>query len=96
MGLDIVIYRQPGREILEINERLHKEIFNEFNDLAYLNKISDYYKTDITFNANEIEKFINDLDIVKNNLSEKFAPDLEQLITKLKDSRIIKIHIAGD
>lgn len=100
MGLDIVIYRKDTKnEVLEIKESLHKAIFRRGLDLSetsIINTISDYYKTDVFFQPNDIDLFKKDLQQVEAAIDYGFKNEVNKILEKLNDDKIIKIHIGGD
>lgn len=100
MGLDIVIYRKDAKnEVYEIKEALHKAMFGRSIDLSEMSKlavIKDYYKTDVFFQPDDIAGFINDLNKLAPVINPTFKDEVQKIIDKLSDDRIMKIHIGGD
>lgn len=86
-------------EMFEIDEQLHSAIFyktTNWGSYLYLRKIKDYYSPNIYFNAEEVKNFQTDLESYKIFIDNKYLPKLEQLVNKLNNSYIEKIHISGD
>lgn len=100
MGLDIVLYKKDKKkQIVEIKEKLHKILFSKLNDLSemnQLNRIRDYYKTNVHFRSDEISMLVEDLKRVARQVSNLQKAEILSLIKILSDSTLIKIHITGD
>lgn len=69
MGLDILLYDHEGDLIkrLEISASLHHHIFEEtevWSSYLTLRKIRDYYRTHVTWEQEEIKRFLIDLERV--------------------------------
>lgn len=100
MGLDILIYNKENKraDICELTENIHYWLFNEislneeiFNQLF---KIKNYYKTDVTFSDKDLDKFISELTIIKQN--SKYEKEIDNILYKIQDLEIQKIRVTGD
>ncbi|MFK7050536.1 hypothetical protein [Flavobacterium columnare] len=99
MGLDIVIYKNDAREVLEIKEKVHKEIYRgkiDLSEMILLPMLSDYYKTNVFYDSKDIQKLIVELSSISSNMDFFIKNEINQIIEKISAPDISKIHIAGD
>jgi hypothetical protein len=102
MGLDIVIYKKNHKNVIEIEESLHKEItslyekYKKDQQMPFVEKIMDYYKTDIFLQDDDIVELTGDLKFILSKLDSNRSFELSKIIKELEYDGIVKIHIGGD
>lgn len=97
----MVFYDKNDEElgIYDVSESLHNEIFNSkklWRSYLELRKLSDFYLTDETFSRERLSNLINDLNNYKQFVPENIHSEYEEIIKQLSNSKIGKVHIAGD
>ena len=99
MGLDILLFINKGEKkgIFEIDENFHYWLFNKAglnkNEFPEIFKIQDYYKTNVQFVDEELQRFICELESLRKRSSNK---NIDYILSKLKQEYITKIRITGD
>ncbi|GMK38548.1 hypothetical protein PCCS19_16020 [Paenibacillus sp. CCS19] len=101
MGLDVLLYDKHDKllEKFIIEEELHSEIFyrtNNWGSYQYLRKINDYYSPNLHLNLAEVELLKNDLGQYQIFVERKYSLKISDIIEKLSNQKIHRVHIVGD
>jgi hypothetical protein len=102
MGLDILTYDKDGERIgiIDFDEELHQMIFSQ-NDIDreekhFLALISDYYKANETYEGEDLEAFVSELEEVRDFVQRDSRYKLDVLTRSLSSKEIYKIRVTGD
>lgn len=100
MALDICIVTTGNDKIhLEMSEFLHSAIFSattRWSSQKSLQKIKDYYKTNVDFRESDAIAFVNALKEISRQVDCETKLELESLLVKLDGKDLLRIRITGD
>lgn len=100
MALDIIIHHDDGSASRhEFPEGLHQAIFNRNIRLKKNNALyplKDYYLTDCSFKDDDISRLACTLEAEKTCIDDAYSRELKDLISLLRDVRVLEVAFTGD